>query len=113
MKGGKMEKLVQKGKAIEQALFPIHPYQLITGHDLEQFRQKLIIDLGQVIKEHLNIVPKKWLKSHEVRKLLKISPGTLQHLKANGTIPYSKMGGVHYYDYEKIQQLLREGEEKK
>jgi hypothetical protein len=91
-----MEKLVQKGKIVEQTIFPVHPYQLITGQDLEHFRKKLIIDLGQVIKEHLNIVPKKWMKSHEVRRLLKISPGTLQHLKAIGTIPYSKMGGVHY-----------------
>ena len=107
-----MEKLIQKDKTIESPVPQVHPYQLITGQDLEHFRQKLIIDLGQVIKEHMNIVPKKWMKSHEVRRLLKISPGTLQHLKAIGTIPYSKMGGVHYYDYEKIQQLLREGEEK-
>jgi len=88
---------------------PVHPYQLITGQDLEVFRQRLLIDLGQVIKEHMNLVPKKWLKSHEVRKLLKISPGTLQHLKATGAIPYSKVGGVHYYEYEKLQQLLKKG----
>jgi hypothetical protein len=77
---------------------------------LERFRQKLLIDLEEIIKAHLHITPKKWLKSHEVRKLLKISPGTLQHLKTVGTIPYTKIGGVHYYDFEKIQQLLKEGD---
>jgi hypothetical protein len=107
-----MEKLTKRNTTPEPPIpAPVHPYQLITGQDLENFRQRLIIDLSQVIKGHLNIIPKKWMKSHEVRKLLKISPGTLQHLKANGTIPYSKMGGIHYFDYEKIQMLLSQGQE--
>jgi len=49
------------------------------------------------------------MKSHEVRRLLKISPGTLQTLKSSGTIPYTKIGGVHFYDYEDIQQVLESG----
>jgi hypothetical protein len=104
-----MEKRMRSNNTLDASPLPVHPYQLITGQDLEAFRQRLIIDLGQVIKEHLNLIPKKWLKSHEVRKLLKISPGTLQHLKATGVISYSKVGGVHYYDYDKIQQLLKKG----
>ena len=87
----------------------IHPHQLITGQDLERFRQRMVIDLEEVIKKHLHITPKKWLKAHEVRKLLKISPGTLQRLKAKGAIPYTKMGGVHYFDYDKIQEILHSG----
>lgn len=90
----------------------VHPYQLITGQDLERFRQRLVVELTDIIKAQLHITPKKWLKSHEVRKLLKISPGTLQHLKNTGEIPFSKIGGSHYYDYEKIQQLLKASEEK-
>jgi hypothetical protein len=42
------------------------------------------------IKTNGSTAAKKWLKAHEVRRLLKISPGTLQTLKANGTIPYTK-----------------------
>ena len=48
----------------------------------------------------------KWLKSSEVRKLLKISPGTLQTLRANGTLKYSKVGGIIYYDQDHVQELL-------
>jgi hypothetical protein len=55
------------------------------------------------------VATKKWLKSHEVRRLLKISPGTLQSLKSSGIIPYTKIGGVHFYDYEEIQHLLESG----
>jgi hypothetical protein len=103
-----MEKTKQK---IEPPASPtwIHPHQLITGQDLERFRQKIVIDLEEVIKKHLHITPKKWLKSYEVCKLLKISPGTLQRLKANRTISYSKVGGVHYFDYDKIQEVLGKG----
>lgn len=99
---GEREKEFQPYKAVL-------PHQLVTGQDLDQFRQKLLLDIQEIIKSHLHITPKKWLKSHEVRKLLKISPGTLQHLKTNGTIPFSKIGGVHFYDYEKIQELLKKG----
>ena len=49
---------------------------------------------------------KKWLKSKEVRNMLGISPGTLQTLRINGTIPYSKVGGVIYYDNDEIQRIL-------
>ena len=91
-------------------LLPVHPYQLVTAQDLEQFRQRLMIELAQLVKDHLNITSKKWLKSHEVRKLLKISPGTLQTLKSNGTIPYSRVGGIHYYEYEKIIAMMKLGD---
>jgi hypothetical protein len=84
----------------------IHSYQLVTGQDLERFRQRLVIELEEIIRKQLQITPKKWLRSYEVRKLLKISVNTLQRLKASGQLPYTKMGGVHYFDYEKIRALL-------
>lgn len=49
---------------------------------------------------------RKWLKSHEVRKLLTISPGTLQNLRVNGSLSYTKIGGVIYYDYDDIRKML-------
>ncbi|MBS1601160.1 MAG: helix-turn-helix domain-containing protein [Bacteroidetes bacterium] len=87
----------------------LHPNQLVTGQDLENFRQKMVSDLEQLLKQHLGSTPRRWLKSYEVRKLLNISPGTLQQLKAKGAIPYSKMGGVHYHDWEAIEELLQSG----
>lgn len=83
--------------------------QLITVDDLLQFKKQLLIELIAELKSQINIVPKKWLKSHEVRRLLKISPGTLQTLKSSGVISYSKIGGVHFFDYEEIQQILEKG----
>jgi hypothetical protein len=48
----------------------------------------------------------KWLKSNQVRKMLLVSPGTLQNLRINGTLPYTKIGGVIFYDYEDIKKML-------
>src|SRR4051812_5730747 len=95
----------------EGAPYPqkIYAHQLITIDDLEQFKKQLLEELLTVLKSQTGAVPKKWMKSHEVRRLLKISPGTLQTLKSSGIIPYTKMGGVHFYDCEDIQRVLELG----
>ena len=79
--------------------------EVITKEDLNEFRQLLIADLSTL----LAIKPqqqKKWLKSNEVRELLNISPGTLQNLRINGTLTYTKIGGIMYYDNTDIDKLL-------
>jgi len=51
-------------------------------------------------------VDREWLKSSEVRKLLKVSAGTLQNLRINGTLPYRKIGGSMYYRIEDLKKLM-------
>ena len=38
--------------------------------------------------------------------LLQISPGTLQNLRIKGTLPYTKVGGIIFYDSEEIQKVM-------
>ena len=52
--------------------------------------------------------PKKWLKSSEVKSLLRISPGTLQNLRINGTLTYTKIGGIIFYSYEEILKVMEQ-----
>jgi hypothetical protein len=82
------------------------PTSIITTDDLHEFKIELLDDFQKLLKEHGGQPAKKWLKSYEVRKLLGISPGTLQNLRINGTLPYTRMGGMLYYDYEDIQKAL-------
>lgn len=98
-------------KKSEEGVYPqrIYANQLITVDDLQEFRKQLLEELLLVFKKQTCVVPKKWMKSHEIRRLLKISPGTLQTLKSSGIIPYTKIGGVHFYDYDDIQKLLESG----
>jgi hypothetical protein len=78
---------------------------IITQEDLDQFRRQLLNDLKEILQVNTP-QPKKWLRSSEVRKLLNISPGTLQNLRINGTLSYTKVGGTIYYDYQDIEQLM-------
>ncbi len=81
--------------------------EVITTDDLREFKIELLEDLKNLLKEQSGQPTKKWLKSYEVRKLLDISPGTLQNLRVNGTLPFTKIGGVIYYEYADIQEMLQ------
>ncbi len=80
--------------------------QLITVEDLDEFRSNLLLEIKRLLKEFSGQPGRKWLKSFEVKKLLGISPGTLQNLRINGTLPFTKIGGVMLYDYDDIQKML-------
>ena len=71
--------------------------QIITIEDLNEFRSLLLNDLKEIIQSKPQQT-KQWLKSNEVRKLLNISSSTLQNLRINGTLTYTKVGGIMYYD---------------
>ncbi|TDD95087.1 helix-turn-helix domain-containing protein [Flavobacterium cellulosilyticum] len=79
--------------------------EVITREDLNEFRTLLLSDLNAM----LNAKPqqqKQWLKSNEIRKLLNISSGTLQNLRVNGTLTYTKIGGIIYYSNAELEKLL-------
>lgn len=79
---------------------------IITTDDLQTFKIELLEDIKRLLKESNGQPGKKWLKSYEVQKVLGISAGTLQTLRNNETIEYTKIGGVIYYDYNEIQKML-------
>ncbi|HSZ85262.1 MAG TPA: helix-turn-helix domain-containing protein [Puia sp.] len=85
----------------------IYREQLLTTDDLNDFKRQMLFEIKSLLKEHVGSPSKKYLKSKDVRKLLNISPGTLQNLRVNGTLPYSKIGGVIYHDADDIHQMLR------
>lgn len=88
--------------------------ELITKEDLETFKKELFQEIrrNRFYFKKTDQVQKEWLKSFEVRKLLGISAGTLQSLRLNGTLPYTKVGGLMYYRYENIRKLMDGGDEK-
>lgn len=79
-------------------------HQTITKKDLLNFCNILLEEIQETLGA-AEPTPQ-WLKSSEVRKLLKISPGTLQNLRINGTLSYNKIGGIIYYNYAEIQKIL-------
>jgi hypothetical protein len=79
---------------------------IITIEDLQNFKRELLEEIQKLLAQKHHTPVRKWLKSHEVRRLLTISPGTLQNLRINGTLPFTKIGGVLYYDVEDIEKML-------
>jgi len=79
---------------------------LITTRDLEEFKLELFAEMRSILAGTRATNDSQWLRSAEVRKLLKISPGTLQNLRINGTLHYSTVGKIFYYKREDINSIL-------
>lgn len=47
-----------------------------------------------------------WLRKEDVLDMLNISERTLQTLRSNGTMPYTKLGGIIFYKRSDIQRIL-------
>ena len=80
--------------------------EVITKEDLNEFRTLLLKDFKEIIQSSPQ-KNKQWLKSGEVRKLLNISPGTLQTLRISKTLSYTKIGGIIYYATSDLEKLLQ------
>jgi len=78
---------------------------IITKEDLQQFKIELLEEIKELLQAKAT-EQKLWLRTSEVKKLLNISSGTLQNLRINGTVSYSKVGGTLYYNYKDIEKLL-------
>lgn len=81
--------------------------EILTKQDLDDFRTLLLNDIREIFQSKTEQT-RQWLKSKEVRKLLNISPGTLQTLRINKTLSYTKIGGIIYYAQKDIEKLLDE-----
>jgi len=82
---------------------------ILLENILNDFKKQLLSEFKSEL-QNFNGTSKsqtKWLKSHQVQRLLAISPGTLQTLRINGTIPYSKIGGTIFYNEEEIMNVLK------
>jgi len=82
--------------------------EIITTDDLREFKLELLSEIKKLLQEQGGQPAKKWIKSYEGKKMLGISPGTLQNLRVNGTLPFTKIGGVIFYDYADIVKMLAE-----
>lgn len=66
--------------------------------------EELIPKLGQREIDLRN----RWLKTRDVVQLLELSAKTLQNLRRNGTLPFSKIGGTIFYELDDIDRILHE-----
>ena len=82
------------------------PTNIVTTEDLTQLKEELLSEFKELLTKYEKVTIDKWIKSNKVMDKLGISPGTLQNFRINETIPYSKLGGIIFYNEEEINQIL-------
>lgn len=81
--------------------------EILTKDDLNSFKIELFKELSTLLKRKPDN-QKEWLRSADVRKMLSISNGTLQTLRINGTLPFTKIGGTIFYAYDDVIKVLNQ-----
>ena len=84
------------------------PTEIVTIDDLKEFRVQLLEDLENLLKNYNDTPKKKWLKSFEVMTMLNITKNTLKTHRENGLLYAKKIGGIYYYAYKEINDLLQQ-----
>jgi len=79
--------------------------ELLTKDDLRLLKEEILKEIEKLVPVR-NEPTTKWLKSQEVRKILKCSPGSLQNLRINGQLKPKKIGGVYYYQISEVEALF-------
>jgi hypothetical protein len=81
--------------------------EIVTKDDLQMFRIQLLDDLkrmlvaGSKTDEH-----PEWIKSKDVRRILKASPGTIHNLRISGKLNPVKISGSWRYNLAEVNALF-------
>lgn len=85
--------------------------EFITKADMHSLKNDIVEEIKKLLisspPEH-----KEWLKTSDVTDILSCSPGTIQNLRINGTLPFTKMGGTIYYAYSDVMQVMSKNKNK-
>lgn len=63
--------------------------------------------LNFMMKSSLNQLKEEWIDGQVVMQTLHISVRTLQSLRDNGTLPFSRINGKFYYRVSDIDEMLQ------
>lgn len=73
---------------------------------LSQDLQQIKFQLQQFQKSRLERFTEAWIDGQDVMQSIHISKRTLQSLRDEGTLPFSRINGKFYYKLSDIEQLL-------
>ncbi|SHF79275.1 helix-turn-helix domain-containing protein [Chryseobacterium sp. OV279] len=84
----------------------------ITRDHLRQLRLEIVSDIKKILsmkgtdKQEFDI---DWLRSKTIRRIMNISPATLQNLRITGKIRFRKVMGSYYYNRTDLLKLFEDG----
>lgn len=86
--------------------------QQVTKDDLRQFRLLLLNDIEKMLEKKNGNTEKEeeleWLRSKAIRRIMDISPATLQNLRVQGKVRHKKIMGSYYYNKSDVSKLFNE-----
>lgn len=77
--------------------------QIATKKDISELKEWLsekLIDLTP------NSEAPRILRTRDLKRILGISTSSIQNMRNNGTLPYSKVNGTCYYKWDDIERTL-------
>jgi hypothetical protein len=78
--------------------------ELVTINDLNELEARLTKKLETLTSARR---PKKWLRTKDVVEILGLSTSSVQNLRIKNILPYKKINGTLFYEYEAIESLLK------
>ena len=69
--------------------------------------------MDDLCQQHGKKKAERWMDSHAVCRKLRISPRTLQTLRDNGTLAFTKIGNRTYYRPEDVERVIVDVEERR
>ena len=78
--------------------------ELLTKADLQQLKSDILEEIRLLLTDSNNV--NEWLKTAEVKQILGCSTGTLQNLRIQGKLKYTKLNGTVYYNRKDVMELF-------
>jgi hypothetical protein len=83
----------------------------LTKEDFLFFKKELLTEINKLftnekMSEREGTDDFLWLRSKAVRRLMEISPSSLQNLRISGKVRYKKIMGSYYYSKEDLLKLF-------
>lgn len=84
--------------------------EMITKEDLRQFSLELLNSIKILIMQKTElqnqVVEQEWIKSKQVRKIMDMSPGSVQNLRVTQKVRFKKVLGSYYYNKIDLLKLF-------
>lgn len=77
--------------------------ELLTKRDLFEFEQRLFAKLANTQESKKS---RRYGRTKDIQKIFGISASTIQNLRNQGKISFTKMGGTIIYDLDDIEATL-------
>ena len=98
---------------INNEIMEIVSFEKRTFEEMAAKLDYFVQRMDDLCQQHGEKKAERWMDSHAVCRKLRISPRTLQTLRDNGTLAFTKIGNRTYYRLEDVERVIVDVEERR